>query len=323
MKDKLSCYIVEDLLPLYADNLVSEETKRAMGAHLAECEVCKQKLQAIISDQEDPTEIQSNIKKVDFLKKVKARGRKRSTLIGILCVVLTLFAVIMIYSRGFESQIGDLEYKTKVDGKSITVEMKAASETQRIARVVFTTDGKAVNAKVYTTPKLFFKNDKKEYSFTSDSDVKRVTAGEAVLWEKGIDISPKASELYNAKNPYIGDMSANGQIAYILGLGHQFGSYTNKLVTDKTPYGWILKIEEPIKASKKVLSEELMRADSFVLLAVIENMDYVEWEYSTPDGPKSFKFTKEEAKEYCGKDIKEFSKSPSDIQILLDMLGIE
>lgn len=38
--NKLNCEIVKDLLPSYVEDLVSEETKLTVGAHLAECSEC-------------------------------------------------------------------------------------------------------------------------------------------------------------------------------------------------------------------------------------------------------------------------------------------
>ena len=38
--NKISCNIIGDLLPLYVDGAVSEETKKLVEEHLAECEDC-------------------------------------------------------------------------------------------------------------------------------------------------------------------------------------------------------------------------------------------------------------------------------------------
>lgn len=38
---KLSCEIIEDLMPLYADDVCSEQSKRAVAEHLKECETCR------------------------------------------------------------------------------------------------------------------------------------------------------------------------------------------------------------------------------------------------------------------------------------------
>ena len=38
---KISCDIVRDILPLYLDDVVSEETKEMIEEHLNSCETCK------------------------------------------------------------------------------------------------------------------------------------------------------------------------------------------------------------------------------------------------------------------------------------------
>lgn len=47
MNKTLPCYIVSDLLPLYQEDILSEETKKDIDEHLKECEVCKKKMAAM------------------------------------------------------------------------------------------------------------------------------------------------------------------------------------------------------------------------------------------------------------------------------------
>ena len=47
----------------------------------------------------------------------------------------------------------------------------------------------------------------------------------------GTVISKLAGDLYRAKNPYIGDASADGRLAGALGIGAVLGSYKNELQT--------------------------------------------------------------------------------------------
>lgn len=44
---KIGCGIVEDILPLYADGICSEESREAVETHCAECEKCSEKLAAM------------------------------------------------------------------------------------------------------------------------------------------------------------------------------------------------------------------------------------------------------------------------------------
>lgn len=49
-KPHLECDIVNDLLPLYIDGLVSQTTQQKIQAHLAECPACAEQLQATASN---------------------------------------------------------------------------------------------------------------------------------------------------------------------------------------------------------------------------------------------------------------------------------
>ena len=41
MKNDLTCGVVRDLLPSYADGIAGEETVAAVERHMAECEECR------------------------------------------------------------------------------------------------------------------------------------------------------------------------------------------------------------------------------------------------------------------------------------------
>ena len=43
MNKELPCYIISDLLPLYQDDILSEQTKKDIDRHLSQCKDCKKK----------------------------------------------------------------------------------------------------------------------------------------------------------------------------------------------------------------------------------------------------------------------------------------
>lgn len=47
---KIDCFVVRDLLPLYAEGLLSRETEAVVDEHLAECPDCKKELELITAD---------------------------------------------------------------------------------------------------------------------------------------------------------------------------------------------------------------------------------------------------------------------------------
>lgn len=56
MKD-LSCNIIEDLLPLYHDNVCSEDSRRVVEDHLSSCAKCRDTLNKIESEMKLPSTI--------------------------------------------------------------------------------------------------------------------------------------------------------------------------------------------------------------------------------------------------------------------------
>lgn len=63
----VTCNVIEDLLPLYADGICSEDTKTIIEHHIAVCPECREKLEAMtakLEKNEKKTEIDNPFKKV-------------------------------------------------------------------------------------------------------------------------------------------------------------------------------------------------------------------------------------------------------------------
>ena len=53
MKHNISCALVRDLAPLYAEHLVSEESRKELEAHLEACELCRAYYHRITENMEE------------------------------------------------------------------------------------------------------------------------------------------------------------------------------------------------------------------------------------------------------------------------------
>ena len=51
---KTDCCIIRDILPLYAENMVSDETAALIKEHLAECDCCRKEAEYLTSDTFNP-----------------------------------------------------------------------------------------------------------------------------------------------------------------------------------------------------------------------------------------------------------------------------
>ncbi len=85
---KLPCAVTRDLLPLYTENMVEQETKELIKAHLAECDDCQRKL----SELKKPTEIPvETAKPLQNLKKQLRKKRLLAAALAALCVFIGVY----------------------------------------------------------------------------------------------------------------------------------------------------------------------------------------------------------------------------------------
>ncbi|GHU61798.1 hypothetical protein FACS189418_2070 [Clostridia bacterium] len=128
--------------------------------------------------------------------------------------------------------------------------------------------------------------------------------------ENGVTTS---KDLFSLKSEYIGNVSNNEKILQALEIP-SLGTYTQELKTDATPY--ILTIN----FSKLNVTEEefnsKMRMYSYVLLALIENVDEIHWNVETADFTESKSLTVADANKIVG-NIKNSASSSEELQSLL------
>lgn len=82
------CSIVQDLLPLYAEDMLREETKEFVDGHLAQCEACRAELAAL---KADVTPAPVNAQPLRDLKR-QLRRRKLTAVLLAVALALTLAA---------------------------------------------------------------------------------------------------------------------------------------------------------------------------------------------------------------------------------------
>ena len=90
---KLSCNVIRDMLPLYAENMVSTDTKSLVEEHLSECEACKShfsELKHVLAMPEDKPQslilVQKGIKK-----------RRLLAVITVIMLVTTIMTGVLIH----------------------------------------------------------------------------------------------------------------------------------------------------------------------------------------------------------------------------------
>lgn len=96
------CDVIRDLLPIYAENMVSESSKNVIEEHFNECENCKNEYEKIISDVKVTDTNNENI--VKLKKEIRKKGNKKAiiaTLTGIVSVMLIATLLMFIFKPYF------------------------------------------------------------------------------------------------------------------------------------------------------------------------------------------------------------------------------
>ena len=91
---KFNCSISDDILPLYLENICSEDSRTALEEHLRECASCREKLARMKDNSMIPDikKKESQIQITDYTKKIKRHRFK----IGILVVLISMFSACML-----------------------------------------------------------------------------------------------------------------------------------------------------------------------------------------------------------------------------------
>lgn len=321
MDKRLDCEIVRDLLPSYVDGLTSSITNKTLQEHLADCTDCAAALQRM--KEPDPQEVLPAAE-VDYLKKIRIHIRRTSLLIGIGLMLLGMSLLSYRYFHvGSEASDTEVACNVTVEGDTVSLDGTLITSGMGVSRVTFSDSGGMVQFKVYTAPKAFFNSGDFSETYKALGVIRQVRIDDRIIWENGVEIGFTTAQLFAASNPYVGDMQSNGRIASILGVGDQFGPYTNELQTSKEPYGWTLKLKKSIAQEEESAARDIMSADSYAMLAAIDNLGYVTWQYDTPTGRHEYTVTVEDATAYAGQDIKLFADSASQLQTLLQRLSIK
>ena len=324
---KLPCDIIQDLLPSYADGLTSPASSEAVEAHLAECPTCAAAYAAMQtgSTEEDKGSEgpgSEDFPEIDYLKKIRSSNRKRILAAALLVLLLTGFGIwAKVYLYG--SPIEDFHMMATTNTDSFSEETVTVTdengETREVSyynagTLVFncwieessglafshyklkeTADG-GLDVIVYAVPVSRFHqmrtlqiNVPIAYDTDSQSlDPAAVNIKGDTYGAHGL-VTKRAKDLYAARNPFIGDISADQRLANLLGVGEAIGSYKSKLHMQESegfeyPYSWELIFDRPWTNGYDKIYNQKMKAYAYVLLALIDNCGEIKWTYQTENG---------------------------------------
>lgn len=320
MKNNIPCEIVRDLFPSYIDELTSDVTNEYIKEHLAECESCKEVLASMTNHPIEEQMINIEEKEeIDFLKKTRKQNNK--LLIGSIVTALAIIFVVLIaktYFIGTNMNSEYVSYVINVDENRLNMSGAPIDSKLAITHVDFTEENGCVKVAFKSAKRSFLSNGYFENSFSAKQNIEEVWIGNKIVWSHGMQISPLTSAVYNSRHPYIGNMPDNGKTAGALNIQGYLGNYTVELQTKEQPYGWKFVLKNSFMRNRESAMTEQMKSYAYALIAVIDNLGEVSFEYVIDNERKLLTITQNEASMFAGQDIKKVGK---DICLLESMLA--
>lgn len=319
MKYNIPCEVVQDLLPSYVEDLTSPETNEYVKDHLAGCEACNEIYEAMKPQTEEAMEV-PQIKEINYLKNVKKKNHRSVFAAVALCTILALGWIFgSPYMRGQEVKADQISYDYEISNQHIKL-WAASTEAGYCIKEI-----KVKEVEPGVLEYSFANAKESPWSkqcvcsvYDASAPITQVRMDGIVIWNQDRVISRITSEVYNSRHPYIGDMPANGTTASALNVQHYLGNYTTQLETSQTPYIWTLTMQNTYSSLKQKKLEDRMRGYAYAMLAVIDNLDIVRFEYHVDNELCTLAITDVAASRFAGMDIKKIGEDPSLLEDLLE-----
>ncbi len=132
------CMIIRDLLPLYHDDLVSDETKEFVENHLKGCEKCREELEKIKSEISIS---KANEEELAGLKRLKFKIAVKRMVIGVVSALTLVAALILInvgylyFVRGFAAVSTDYEVTVEQNDDGVFTSVKIKHKDGKPIRI--------------------------------------------------------------------------------------------------------------------------------------------------------------------------------------------
>lgn len=344
MKNDLTCEVVQDLLPSYVDGLTSDVSNQAVEQHMKTCESCEscRKLYSEMREPmngEDVSEINDGQKadskkssEIDYLKKIRKKNRMRilaAVLIVVIAVGVGLWSKVYVVGQEVE-QAEFVQANVAVEDHKVSVQGLLLDTTKGVSDVAFQEKDGIVTVSLRETRKSSFHTNEFQADYQSSEDVKQVVLENRILWDDGVSIDGTVSDLYQSRNPYVGDTSADGRSVQaaraVLGINDgALISYGTQLQTSEEPYGWtFLNVQISSSDNVERLHQE-MKQLGCLLIAVTDNLGYVSFEYSVDgaentDGNATLTVTEADVDAMAGQSVKAMAQTPAGLQKLVELI---
>ena len=311
MKNDLTCGVVRDLLPSYVEGLTSQETNTAVERHLADCPDCTRLRADLAGETPPPPE---EVKEVDYLKKVKHRGRRRVVAaVAVTVLVLALGIAAKLFLIGSPANWDTWENYNFTARTNVPNQLDISFYPDELPDTAYchwnvTNENGIVCVSARKVLPSVFHDTSDHWEHISLDGVREVWVADQLIWQGGVEISPQIDRIYQAQTLYVGNAPAVGRVLNALRFD-TCGSYTLELHTSSAPYRLTLNFSVPQTSGKMGNSEKGLYQDMAAVLAIIGNLGEIECAFRDENGqPWSRVLTVEELNQDLPRIIADYNE---------------
>lgn len=222
---RLPCEVIEDLLPLYHDEVCSEKTKELVEEHLAQCKSCQSILQSIDYDIIAPKQDSKSIAIMKNIKKEIRTKEAKSALLILLVfiIILSLYYALQFRLRPVSTEHMNITQVSETSDGTIAFHLEmlnghsfqtaGPTPDENDSRIMYITPISAIipDTMRYKSAELFYNIEDSyfygsfgfgEYTPFETTNMEKLYLGtekdRILIWEKGMQL-PKASDLFEAE----------------------------------------------------------------------------------------------------------------------------
>ena len=196
---KISCDVIKDLLPLYIDDILSNDSKNLVDEHIEECESCNDELRKLSGDEVYSCAVNQieNKSIYDSLNKIRKRISLKIQLTVLTSVIFTSIVAVFAWDYYDNHRIYVPYKEAKI--KWVKDSMITSEKYRDVDRVI-STDGKALiivlnrthrtnNDSIYSD-QVIWKGPNREYSYEDEkgeeklADIEEVYYMSSDAWER-------------------------------------------------------------------------------------------------------------------------------------------
>ena len=96
---EIKCNIIRDILPLYVENMISDDTRQFVDEHLSQCQECKQELEQIKLNIPLEEKYQDTNAPATVLKRIGLDIKKNRIFTGVLSATISAIILILLFAH--------------------------------------------------------------------------------------------------------------------------------------------------------------------------------------------------------------------------------